>query len=213
MAALSLIVRELHEADLAEAARLVARGMRDNPSNIRAFRISDADRRSWALSRFFAPVLHGLYRRGLILGAFRDASLVGVCGIARPGLCQPTALEKLQVLPSIVFRNPVSTPLRVLTWVRAWARLDPQDPHWHLGPVAVEPDLQGQGIGSAMLADFSTRVDDSRGPAYLETDKADNVLFYQKFGFTVIAEAEILGVPNWFMSRSANGTPGPPPHI
>jgi hypothetical protein len=37
--------------------------------------------------------------------------------------------------------------------------------------------------------------------AYLETDQRANVHFYQKLGFTVVAEADVMGVPNWFMSR------------
>ena len=41
----------------------------------------------------------------------------------------------------------------------------------------------------------------ARPGLYLETDKSENVRFYQKFGFTVVAQAEILGVANWFMSR------------
>ena len=32
-----------------------------------------------------------------------------------------------------------------------------------------------------------------------------NVRFYKQCGFAVIAEAEVLGVPNWFMSRRAWG--------
>jgi hypothetical protein len=37
--------------------------------------------------------------------------------------------------------------------------------------------------------------------SYLETDKYENVCFYRKFGFDIIAEAEVLEVPTWFMSR------------
>jgi GNAT superfamily N-acetyltransferase len=128
------------------------------------------------------PVLNGLYQRGLILGAFRNGTLVGVCGMARPGLCQPTLPEKLSVVPAVVFGNPVGTPLRVLRWVGEWSRRDPTDAHWHLGPVAVDSHLQGQGIGSAMLASFCARMDDRGMLSYLETDKSENVRFYQKFG-------------------------------
>src|SRR5215831_2439809 len=117
-------LRELQRAELKEAAQLLGRGMRDNPANVRAFGIRDADRRRRALTRFFVPVLRGLYRRGLILGAFRDGSLVGVCGMARPGLCQPTSLEKLSVIPSVIFGNSVGAPVRVLKWVDEWARRD-----------------------------------------------------------------------------------------
>jgi hypothetical protein len=38
--------------------------------------------------------------------------------------------------------------------------------------------------------------------AYLETDKADNVRFYEKFGFETVGEASVIGVPNWFMTRT-----------
>jgi len=192
---------QLQRSELEEAARLLGRGMCDNPANIRAFGIPDAERRSQALVRFFGPVLRGLYERGLIWGAFRDGTLVGVCGMARPGLCQPSALEKLRVVPSVAFGNPVGTPLRVLRWVGEWARRDPSEPHWHLGPVAVDSHLHGQGIGGAMLAQFCGRMDNCAAPSYLETDKIENVRFYQKFGFTVVAEATVLGVRNWFMSR------------
>jgi ribosomal protein S18 acetylase RimI-like enzyme len=205
-ASLPLTLRELQRAELGEATRLLGRGMCDNPANVRAFGIRDTDRRSRALTRFFVPVLNGLYQRGLILGAFHDGTLVGVCGMARPGLCQPTLPEKLSVVPSVVFGNPVGTPLRVLRWVGEWSRRDPTDPHWHLGPVAVDSHLQGQGIGGAMLAAFCARMEDCRTLSYLETDKSENVRFYQKFGFTVIAEAEVLGVPNWFMSRPPSKT-------
>ena len=52
--------------------------MRDNPANVRAFAISDAERRRQALERFFRPVLLGTYhQRGLIYGAYRDSALVG----------------------------------------------------------------------------------------------------------------------------------------
>jgi len=196
-----LKIRELKADELEAAAHLLGRGMRDNPANVCTFGIRNTDRRCRALTRFFRPVLRGLYQRGLILGAFRDSSLLGVCGIARPGLCQPTLVEKLSVIPSVVFGNPLGTSMRVLKWASEWARRDPSEPHWHLGPVAVDPHLQGQGIGGAMLAGFCAHMDDCGALSYLETDKFDNVRFYLRFGFRVIAEAEILGVPNWFMSR------------
>jgi hypothetical protein len=55
-----------------------------------------------------------------------------------------------------------------------------------------------------MLAAFCARMDDWRTSSYLETDKPENVIFYKKFGFTVVVEAEVQGIPNWFMLR-----PGP----
>ncbi len=93
---------DLQAIELEQAARVVSCGMRDNPVNVRAFRIEDTDRRSRALARFFGPVLRGLHKRGMIKGAFRDNALVGVCGMAQPGSCQLTLLEKIEVWPSLV---------------------------------------------------------------------------------------------------------------
>ena len=133
--------------------------MRDNPAHVRAFAISDAEHRRQALERFFRPVLLGLHQRGLIYGAYRDNALVGICGIGRPGFCQPTPIEKLRVLRAVVFGNPLGTALRVLNWADAWAHRDPVGSHWHLGPVAIEPCVQRQGIGSALLTAFCVHMD------------------------------------------------------
>jgi GNAT superfamily N-acetyltransferase len=200
---LLMTLRELRRAELGEAAHLLGCGMCDNPANVRAFRISAKERRARALERFFYPVLGGLHHRGLIYGAFREGSLVGVCGMARPTFCQPTGLEKLGMIPSVVLGNPASTILRLMTWAGEWARRDLAEPHWHLGPVAVDPQFRGQGIGTAMLTAFCSRMDDLSMLSYLETDKCENVRFYRRLGFDLVAEADVLGVPNWFMSRPA----------
>src|SRR5262245_35756695 len=99
--------------------------MCDNPSNMTAFRIPEGGRRSIAVGRFFVPVLRGVSKRGFILGAIRSNTLVGICGMARPGFCQPDVIEKIKVLPAAVIGNPATTPLRILNWVGAWARRDP----------------------------------------------------------------------------------------
>jgi ribosomal protein S18 acetylase RimI-like enzyme len=196
-----MTLRELRSAELGEAAHLLGSAMCDNPANVRVFRIPDRERRTRALERFFVPVLGGLHQRGLIYGAFRGGSLVGVCGMARPAFCRPTVLEAVGIVPSAVLGNPAGTILRVMTWVGEWARRDLAEPHWHLGPVAVDPQLQGQGVGTAMLTAFCSHMDDLSMLSYLETDKYENVRFYRRLGFAVVAEAEVLGVPNWFMSR------------
>ena len=194
-------LRELPPIELREAAWLVGRAMRDNPIDVRAFQLADPVRRLKALSRFFTPALRGQHQRGSIIAAYRDNTMVGVCVMTPPGRCQPSMRERLRILPGVVFGTPPGTLFRVLRWVTEWSQRDPVEPHWHLGPVAVAPDSQGRGIGSTMIADCCSRVDAHGEISYLETDKSENVRLYQKFGFTIIAEAEVLGVRNWFMLR------------
>jgi GNAT superfamily N-acetyltransferase len=180
--------------------------MCDNPIIIRVFRISGTERRARVLERFFVPVLGGLCQRGLVFGAFCDGSLVGVCGMVPPGKCQPKLPEVLGMLPSLVAGNCADTILRIKRWIGEWAHRDLAEPHWHIGPVAVEPKLQGQGIGTALLTTCCSRLNDLSMVSYLETDKRKNVGFYRKLGFDVVAEAEVLGVPTWFMSRPGVGS-------
>ena len=205
-------LRQWCRNEMHEAADLLGRGMCQNPVNIRAFGMADAERRRRALKRFFLPVLHRLCSRGVVLGAFSKPALVGVCALARPGFCQPAWFEKLKVLPAVVLHNPLGTPLRVLRWTGAWASRDPVAPHWHLGPVAVAPEVQGRGIGGIMLEEVCARLDAYCMPSYLETDKRENVSFYQKFGFAVTGEADVLGIRTWFMSRPRRTTAIAPEH-
>ncbi len=99
---------------------------------------------------------------------------------------------------------------RVAQWFEIWAQYDPSGPHWHLGPIAVAVERQGNGIGSAMLRRFCEYADELGESTHLETDKAENVRLYERFGFRTRAEADIFGVKNYFMwrpARSGSKTP------
>jgi ribosomal protein S18 acetylase RimI-like enzyme len=86
-------------------------------------------------------------------------------------------------------------------WQNEWARHDPLEQHWHLGPVGVLPSHQGKGIGTKLLSRFCQEVDACLSPAYLETDTDKNERFYKRFGFEVVEEAEIFDVKNRYMWR------------
>jgi predicted N-acetyltransferase YhbS len=95
------------------------------------------------------------------------------------------------------------TAARFGSWRREWAKRDPEEPHVHLGPIAVDRDRQGEGIGSLIMGEHCRRLDAAGAVGYLETDKEINVAFYERFGYETIDEAEVIGVPNWFMRRPA----------
>jgi GNAT superfamily N-acetyltransferase len=111
-------------------------------------------------------------------------------------------IEGLRLLPSMLIALGGAT-LRGLKGRSAWAKYDPKEPHWHLDPLAVAPEMQGQGIGSQLLKYFCDQVDETGRAAYLETDRAENVRLYERFGWSVREEASTLGVHVWFMWRTA----------
>src|SRR5690606_17660554 len=101
----------------------------------------------------------------------------------------------------IVASNPPAGVMRIRRWLSSWARNDPAEPHWHIGPLAVRPEYRRQGIGRRLMTQCCRRLDALGATAYLETDLAINVAFYETLGFVVTGHEVVLGVPNWFMSR------------
>lgn len=191
-------VRDLRPDEVPDAVGVLARGMRDNPLHVAAYG-DDPERRL----RCHARLMRGLFRASPAqepICALRGGALVGVTGVAPAGSCQPSTAQRLRLLPSLVALGP-RTAARVGRWVSTWADHDPDEAHVHLGPLAVDADLQGQGIGSLIMDEHCRRLDAAGELGYLETDKAENVRFYERFGFEVTGEQPVLEIPNWFMRR------------
>lgn len=196
-------IRRISPSELRLAAAVLGRGMRDNPLHIAAFGGDSAFREKTLAGVFRAFLAMEVATKGLVVGAFKNGSLVGVCGMMRPGCCQLAPPEKIILLPKLLWNCGVRGTGKLLSQFGNWSTHDPAKPHWHLGPVGIERELQGQGIGSLLLREFSRIVDDEKATAWLETDKEVNVSFYRKHGFDVVAEDTVNGVPNWFMERRA----------
>jgi GNAT superfamily N-acetyltransferase len=192
-------VGRITEGESADAVGVLARGMRDNPLHVSAFG-DDPDERVAYLIEMFTGVMP---MQPEPLCASRGGTVVGVCGFGPPPEC---VFRTLGTLPMEQFPAMVSdraAQARLGEWLQVWGGRDPEEPHFHLGPVAADADQQGQGVGTALMEAFCERVDRDHGMAYLETDKAKNVGFYSKFGFEKVGEQQVIGVPNWFMRREA----------
>ena len=192
----------LGASGVGEALGVLARGMRDNPVDVAAFG-EDADLRGRRLHRFFgaAFAVMGLQEHMLVARS-EDGTIVGVMGMMPPGDCLPGPGQQLRMLPALLQNGPRAAG-RTMKWLGAWGKRDPEERHWHFGPLAVDAHLQGMGIGSKLLRVFCARMDAAGEDAYLETDKAINVRLYERFGFKVVSEEAVLGVTNWFMLRRA----------
>jgi ribosomal protein S18 acetylase RimI-like enzyme len=195
----SIEVRDLRADEVDAAVGVLARGMRDNPLHVAAYG-KDPERRLRCHARLMAGLFKHFHAQQPI-AAVEDGTLVGVTGVAPPGTCQPTASQRLRLLPTMMGLGP-RTAARVASWTSAWAAHDPGEPHVHLGPLAVDAHLQGRGIGSRIMEEHCRGLDGAGDLGYLETDKAENVRFYERFGFEVVAEDEVIGVQNWFMHRT-----------
>jgi ribosomal protein S18 acetylase RimI-like enzyme len=194
---MALDVGRITENETVDAVGVLARGMRDNPLHIAALG-DDPVHRVDALTQLFGGMIP---MQPEPLRAREGGELVGVCGVFPQPDCTVHAFGSLPAVQFPPMLADVGEQARVVEWLQAWGRRDPDEPHFHLGPVASDAGKQGRGIGSAMMEAFCERVDRDNALAYLETDKDVNVAFYEKFGFETVGEEIVIGVPNWFMRR------------
>ena len=81
--------------------------------------------------------------------------------------------------------------------------MHPHEPHHYLGILGVSPELQGRGIGSALMQPVLERCDRDGMPAYLEATTPRNRALYERHGFRVVLQVRWPdgGPPLWPMWR------------
>jgi GNAT superfamily N-acetyltransferase len=79
----------------------------------------------------------------------------------------------------------------------------PLEPHHYLAFLAVRPECQSRGVGSALLDRHHARLDQAGLPAYLEANHPRNRDLYLRHGYRVRSVIELPdGPPLWTMWRS-----------
>jgi GNAT superfamily N-acetyltransferase len=194
----SLEVDALRRSEIAAAAGVLARGMRDNPNHVAIFG-PDPGKRVRALERGFAAYFRVATAQAPLCARL-EGVVVGVAGVLPPGRCRLSATQKLRLIPSMAGLT-IGQMWRASRVTGAWAARDPEKPHSHLGPMAVDEGLKGRGIGTRLLETYCKQLDAAHLAGYLETETARNVRFYERLGFEVVDRADVLGAPNWFMWR------------
>ncbi|GMO27901.1 MAG: hypothetical protein Pg6A_15650 [Termitinemataceae bacterium] len=59
-------------------------------------------------------------------------------------------------------------------------------PHWSLGPIAVAPEVWGQGTAGALIRHKLAQIDESGLPCLLGTQDEVNIKIYTRYGFRLI---------------------------
>jgi ribosomal protein S18 acetylase RimI-like enzyme len=194
-------IQELNHNDLPTAAAVCAQAMNHNPIHIKVFG-NDPALRERRLKRLFPALLNYVYRKGSLYGTFADNQLIGVLGMLPPSTCKPSFVDLLRFMPRLLTASNPLGSLRLITWLSIWAQIDPATPHWHLGPLAIAPQWQQQGVGTQMIEFALSKC--TEDALYLETDKQSNVELYERFGFRTVTTPVILSIPSWVMIRPAN---------
>ena len=181
---------------ISQAAGVTARAMRDSPNSIAVS--SDPFVRLEMLYRTFGEMLGD----ARVAGVRRGNCVLGVAGAIQPGHCIDSMLpEEVRALDEPP--SDATDADRFLYSGSVMALHDLPEPHWHVGPVGVEPGFQGMGLGRAAMKLLCDDFDEHHRMAWLETAKPENVRFYSGLGFEVVEEVPMLTSRFWFMRREA----------
>ena len=112
-----------------------------------------------------------------------------------------SARERLAELTSLLPGGIDCFP-RALRWEELISKHHPREPHWYLQTLSVEPASQRRGIGTALIEPGLERADADGVGAYLETQRRDNIPYYERFGFELTDEISLHDSPPlWLMWR------------
>lgn len=71
----------------------------------------------------------------------------------------------------------------------------PRKSHYYVRDIGVHPDMQGKGLGSALLRPTLERCDREGLPAYLEASSERSAALYERHGFRLIEEMRVGSSP------------------
>jgi len=215
---MTLEIRKLASNERAAAAAVAARALRDDPMFVYLQGDDPVVRMGATYSAFREPApprAVGWWRRLVgdappatralplptVWGALVQGHVIASAAAATPGACFVDVLpESIRTMPPGPQGDPGSPDRQARVLATLWAHHS-DERHWHVGPVGVEPGLQGRGVGAAVMTRLCEAMDAEGEIAFLETETPENVVFYRRLGFEVVSQAELPGLPLWFMRR------------
>ena len=193
-----LVIRNVAPVDTEEITDLVATAMWDGP--VARWLNPDAALRLRESPRYFEIFVEHAVRYGDVY-ATADPDTGRLAGVALwfPLIAMiPPPLDYDRRLKEVA--GPAYDRAGHLD--AALERHHPTDPHHYLAFLAVHPDDQGHGIGSALLDRHHDRLDEAGIPAYLEANHPRNRDLYLRHGYRVRSVIELPdGPPLWTMWR------------
>jgi len=178
--------RPAGKRDVRALSRTLARAFYDDPVMI--WLLPDAKSRTTQLSRLFGVLTrHHHLARGAVEVA-SDGPDIGAAALWNPpNEWHETRWEQLAMMPTFIrVFGRHSTRGRAVQ--ELMLRLHPEEPHWYLAVIGSDPSVRGKGFGQVLMHSRLDRVDAEHAPAYLESSKAENIPYYQRFGFEVTDE-------------------------
>lgn len=196
------MLRKATPADLPRLVSVLAEAFEHDP--LYGFLVPAGPDRGLRLRELFGLILRHLSDDWREAFTTPDAGAMALW--LRPGMQKVSFIRQARLLPTfsrVLGLRRIPGGLRLMAHMDALhARFAPE-PHFYLSLLAVAPAQQGRGLGKALLTPMLERCDRERLRIYLETAQPENVPFYERQGFRVLAETPYDGYPTlWSMARA-----------
>jgi hypothetical protein len=200
----SFTIDRMHSHDRAAVVAALARAFYDDP-----------------LFRFFAPnpIKQAKMAMSFMSGGVKDAAPFDEIHLARadgrvacaavwlPPGAYPRGWRRdlesyARSIPSFAYcGRRIGRALALLSAVDK-AHHEVVEPHYYLAILGTDPQFQRSGAASAALAPVLDGCDTQGAPAYLETQKEENLAYYARHRFEVVQKIEVRDCPPmWTLRR------------
>lgn len=184
-----------------QAARVLGQAFVDEPVSKLIYRSFTVERRARALAVDFSAELAVCMRKGNPIQIREDGKIIAAALVYPPGTYPLGLIDQWVFLAKSVLGNGWYDIKSWVEWLNETDKLHPTKAHYYLEYIGVDPGCQGQGCGSLIMEHLTAKADMENVGCYLENADRHNIPFYQHFGFQIIQEKEIIGLPAWFMWR------------
>jgi ribosomal protein S18 acetylase RimI-like enzyme len=158
------------------------------------------------VARWLCPEAHQYFSRmHEFVDAFGGASfdhgsayyLDGYRGAALwlPPKVQPNEEKMMTIIKDVV---PEQRLEGAFSMFEKMGSFHPDEPHWYLPMIGVDPSFQARGYGSRLMKHALERCDLEKKVAYLESSNPRNLSLYIRSGFELIGTIQVADSPPVF---------------
>jgi ribosomal protein S18 acetylase RimI-like enzyme len=135
--------------------------------------------------------------RGFAGAAFANESAYHIGADAGAALWLPSGIHfDEDALTSLFNRNLAKDKVEnAFAFFEQMGKYHPEEPHWYLPLIGVDPLHQGHGYGSALMKHALQHCDQEKKLAYLESSNPRNLSLYIRHGFEIIGTIRVADSP------------------
>jgi GNAT superfamily N-acetyltransferase len=175
------------------ACNSVVAALEDDPfyrSISEAFAGDVAERRT-VLARYFAYSIEEGRSLGRTIHLADPSQGVAVWLLPQSDEIRKSAVERKRLfLTNTLGARGAGNYYRMVEYMSSKSQTLVSDDAWYLSIIAVDPSLQGRGLGQQLLAPTLDEADAKGAISYLETFGPRSVPFYERLGFRTVARFE-----------------------